>query len=120
MNQSQHGIEDHNEEAGTQPLKWTRLRAIKLIKIGGIFLGVATFCIIGRVFLPARILFGPEILLTSLTLGALVFGVAFLFLGLIGFGMLPFEEGKCQGCGYNLTGNESGKCPECGTEIDNP
>src|SRR5262249_26736857 len=24
------------------------------------------------------------------------------------------SEGKCDDCGYNLTGNESGKCPECG------
>ena len=26
--------------------------------------------------------------------------------------------GRCQGCGYNLTGNESGTCPECGAVVD--
>lgn len=26
-------------------------------------------------------------------------------------------EGKCESCGYDLTGNTSGKCPECGTHI---
>ena len=26
-------------------------------------------------------------------------------------------KGRCQSCGYNLTGNTSGLCPECGTEI---
>ena len=29
-------------------------------------------------------------------------------------------EGRCQQCGYDLTGNESGVCPECGTEIERP
>ena len=27
------------------------------------------------------------------------------------------EQGYCQNCGYNLTGNVSGVCPECGTPI---
>lgn len=25
--------------------------------------------------------------------------------------------GRCQKCGYNLTGNVSGRCPECGTPL---
>ena len=25
--------------------------------------------------------------------------------------------GRCQKCGYDLTGNVTGVCPECGTEI---
>jgi hypothetical protein len=25
--------------------------------------------------------------------------------------------GRCQKCGYDLTGNVSGRCPECGTEV---
>lgn len=25
-----------------------------------------------------------------------------------------FKPGRCQNCGYNLTGNISGVCPECG------
>ncbi|MBU0616661.1 MAG: hypothetical protein KKI02_02990 [Planctomycetes bacterium] len=25
--------------------------------------------------------------------------------------------GRCQDCGYNLTGNVSGRCPECGQAI---
>jgi hypothetical protein len=25
--------------------------------------------------------------------------------------------GRCQRCGYNLTGNVSGRCPECGTAV---
>jgi hypothetical protein len=25
--------------------------------------------------------------------------------------------GRCDTCGYNLTGNTSGKCPECGTQL---
>lgn len=28
-----------------------------------------------------------------------------------------FASGRCQGCGYDLTGNFSGRCPECGREI---
>jgi len=26
----------------------------------------------------------------------------------------PDEFIKCEGCGYNLTGNVTGRCPECG------
>lgn len=25
---------------------------------------------------------------------------------------------KCEGCGYNLTGNRSGRCPECGELVE--
>ena len=28
------------------------------------------------------------------------------------------KHGRCEQCGYDLTGNESGVCPECGFEID--
>lgn len=28
-----------------------------------------------------------------------------------------FPRGRCQRCGYDLTGNVSGRCPECGTPI---
>ena len=28
-----------------------------------------------------------------------------------------FPPGRCQTCGYNLTGNVSGRCPECGKAI---
>ena len=27
---------------------------------------------------------------------------------------------RCEGCGYNLTGNRSGRCPECGELIEPP
>jgi hypothetical protein len=27
------------------------------------------------------------------------------------------QEGLCESCGYNLTGNTSGVCPECGTPV---
>lgn len=29
----------------------------------------------------------------------------------------PFPNGRCQRCGYDLTGNVSGRCPECGEAI---
>jgi len=29
----------------------------------------------------------------------------------------PKPEGRCAGCGYDLTGNVSGICPECGTPV---
>ena len=28
-----------------------------------------------------------------------------------------YPAGRCQRCGYDLTGNVSGRCPECGTPI---
>lgn len=27
------------------------------------------------------------------------------------------SQGRCAGCGYDLTGNVSGRCPECGLEV---
>jgi hypothetical protein len=30
----------------------------------------------------------------------------------------PDDDGLCQECGYNLTGNVSGICPECGTKVN--
>jgi hypothetical protein len=27
------------------------------------------------------------------------------------------QEGTCEGCGYDLTGNVSGICPECGRPV---
>ena len=27
-------------------------------------------------------------------------------------------QGRCVGCGYDLTGNESRVCPECGTKVE--
>ncbi len=27
------------------------------------------------------------------------------------------DDGKCEHCGYDLTGNTSGVCPECGERI---
>ncbi len=27
-------------------------------------------------------------------------------------------DGRCRGCGYDLTGNASGICPECGATIE--
>jgi hypothetical protein len=29
----------------------------------------------------------------------------------------PIPLGRCQNCGYDLTGNVSGRCPECGESI---
>ena len=29
-----------------------------------------------------------------------------------------FDESKCPGCDYDLTGLDSDRCPECGTPID--
>ena len=29
-----------------------------------------------------------------------------------------YPPGRCQSCGYDLTGNVSGTCPECGTAVD--
>ena len=29
-----------------------------------------------------------------------------------------YPPGRCQACGYDLTGNLSGTCPECGTAVD--
>lgn len=28
-----------------------------------------------------------------------------------------WRDGRCEACGYDLTGNVSGKCPECGTTV---
>ncbi len=58
--------------------------------------------------------------------GAVQFGVAILlFLLTIGLALLAHRckatenlpLGRCQRCGYNLTGNVSGICPECGTPV---
>jgi hypothetical protein len=32
----------------------------------------------------------------------------------MGLGLKPPPANRCNGCGYDLTGNESGVCPECG------
>jgi undecaprenyl pyrophosphate phosphatase UppP len=32
----------------------------------------------------------------------------------------PEPIGRCQKCGYDLTGNVSGRCPECGTPVPPP
>jgi len=28
-----------------------------------------------------------------------------------------YPPGRCQTCGYDLTGNVSGRCPECGAPV---
>jgi hypothetical protein len=30
------------------------------------------------------------------------------------------QPGRCEDCGYDLTGNVSGRCPECGAEVPPP
>jgi rubrerythrin len=32
------------------------------------------------------------------------------------FRQREYPSGRCQQCGYDLTGNESGVCPECGAD----
>jgi hypothetical protein len=46
-----------------------------------------------------------------LGIGPLVIGCSALLRGRHGKGSI---EPRCEGCGYNLTGNLSGICPECG------
>ncbi len=54
--------------------------------------------------------------LTALLLGGVQWYTIVRIVELCGQCRRP-EAGKCNDCGYNLTGNVSGVCPECGMEV---
>jgi hypothetical protein len=69
-----------------------------LIIYGDLHAGHRTISTVGPVW-PAGLL--------VITVGAVLWWV-----------QVPSDDGKCEQCGYCLSGNTSGKCPECGTAID--
>ena len=59
--------------------------------------------------------------LTEEVLLNLVIPTLFTGFGAIFFGICakPIQvAGRCDQCGYDLTGNQSGRCPECGTAVE--